>query len=327
MTIISSISTFKRVLNIKLTMLSSKFRGCTWNINNGVISLSPPGANPEQCSRMDWNNRWRKVSKSIIKKFQSGMNFVCVQEIRNMDKFYRSKNVEPVPCPPKEFLDNIRLACKEAGINVDYVLEYRNSSDLPFGQATFFDLSKIKLINAERIALSWGHEGKFQYSRFGDSIATVTDFDLNGEKISIANCHFPMGEDSKMMGVNNIKAFAQQKTSEGFYVIVVGDFNFFMDKNGPEQLKSMLEYFDDHSENLTTIDKEIIDGSFISYIGDSFYQTNLRKIPHLDRVFTPRNGPKLSVCVDVTSAKLDKIQEDHSLYASDHLGLNFEWGN
>ena len=48
---------------------------------------------------------------------------------------------------------------------------------------------------------------------------------------------------------------------------------------------------------------------------------------HLDQVFTPKNVPKLSVCVDVTSANLTKSKEPFFMHRSSWLEFRMEKSN
>lgn len=255
------------------------------------------------------NKRFRDIIEYIIDLFASGYHIVAIQEGRNCDD-----------APPiREILallpSNIAF---EITPYEEVEIKYSNFLITLYNTETIEHLGTTKTVFEEHVKKDRSYlESRFRLKG-------------TGYEFTIVNTHFSMNEKEKDAAVKQlIDAFSTKKR-----VIIMGDFNLFMDLNGPEQLEKLKNAFSKRiGDNIVLEDGTVLNGSFIGFPYDKMRKYSHENLSPLINAFLT-SGIKLNddvIVPGVTNEILEKMFEWNSgkdmekcPFFTDHLPLTFE---
>lgn len=242
--------------NSELQVPNSKqpFTFCSYNVDMAVRE--------EKYDETKWSLRKHKIEEFIN---TSGYDVICLQEMRQLDG-----NEDPV-----EWLAQFK--------DYNHVCMRRNPGKLAFGLAVLFKKDKFYLLESlqrwysstpEIPSDDWTYETEGK-NGFGSSFIGVKLCAITGSKIELGsefwvfNTHLtPFNEEVKTRSVNLLKVMVPT-ISSGRPFILSGDFNFFPDKKGPEQL-ALLSTIGERVTGYKTESGRVLNGTFIGYEHDEF---------------------------------------------------------
>jgi endonuclease/exonuclease/phosphatase family metal-dependent hydrolase len=282
--------------NLRLeTTMTKEVTIATYNINMDTRCESEAG----HAKDLNWSVRKAKVFRVIRQLMRDGVDVICLQELRNL----------PGEQPVLSFLADL-----VSGTHYQSECEKRNDSDMAFAQAIVYNRKKLFVLRKNSNCHDMGPYGclllDVQFMFVGG---------LKSQCFHVVNTHLPMEEKYKdnMVG---LLAASWGKTPR---TVICGDFNFFMDKNGPAQKAVMDETFKHAGP---------AEGTFRGFSMDPFH-IPMDKPQSLDHIYVSQNI-EVKLC-DVVRCWMERtsmydIEFIRDLRASDHdpvvatLQINFD---
>ncbi len=268
-----------------------------------------------------WSNRFPRIKKLID---EVDADIVCLQEMRKL----------PNTITVNEFLASFKQYL--------FVVEYRNSSLLSFGQAILYKPEKLYPVKTTKYWLSdtphklsdtWANKAGGT-TGFGYIVMGVKFYPVSEEKVIhgskplwVFNTHFGLEEELKTKSCHKLRRIVEStvtcEDSEGNdEFIVCGDFNFFPDKDGNNQRSILTSKWKDLGQSALTLSGKKVEGTFVGYEHDNFKADLKNMVSRLDHVFSSTNVKGVNATL-YTKTMLDKEPEELTTrdYPSDHLPL------
>ena len=280
--------------------LSKCFRYGIMNLCFSGASCSTPTTHPA--------TRCSVIIDHICGLFANGCDVVAIQEGRNCD------NAPTVSALLQMLPDNIGHIC----------VSYEETES----RYSFF---LITLYNKNTVNHKWSTKTYFEGHVKNDRSFLTSTFRLIGTDadITFVNTHFSMVEEEKDAAVGHLaRVFSQMQR-----VIIVGDFNLFMDMRGPQQLEALQAAFPHRmGNNITLGDGTTIQGSFVGYPFDRQRKTSIETVSALLNGFCSadmisQNVSSRAVTQEVLArwfAWNAGASEEKCVYPSDHIFLQCE---
>lgn len=283
------------------------FTFCSYNVDMSFRE--------EKFEETTWERRMHKIERFIN---ESGYDVISLQEMRQL-----AGHVDPI-----EWLSQFE--------NYNFVCMRRNPDKLAFGQAVLYKKDRFFLVESlqrwysstpEVPSDDWTFEleGKHGYGStfIGVKLCCVDGRDVElGSEFWVFNTHFNcFNEIIKTRSVEMLREMLPTIAS-GKPFILSGDFNFFPDKDGHQQLQN-LSTIGTRVTGFQTESGRVIEGTFVGYEQDEF-KTPDPKNPHsiLDNIILSGFGwsdPKTSTKT-FEDVEPDELSERNKL-PSDHLPL------
>jgi len=280
----------------------------------------------EKYEATKWVNRSARIRALILKV---NADIVTLQEFRALPG---------VDETPEQFLASFSPAYR-------YVIEYRNSQPLAFGQVTMWKADRFYPLEVAKRWLSdtpsipsdtWGvisgtkvgstgfgtivngvrfapiHEGKFIYGATPFWVFN-THFQLD-EHVKTQSCHSVLRSMREIIGNAN-EAFT-----------LSGDFNFFPDRDGATQRAILTSELQDLGVKMNTLEQKELHGTFVGYDHDEFKADLGNMVSRLDHIFlggAPRIESRSEWLLVYNRTMLENEPEPFTTrsYPSDHLPL------
>lgn len=248
--------------------------------------------------------------KELIEK--QGADIICLQELRNL----------PDSMTVDQFLAHFPGFYHEVA--------YRNPSAASFAQAILYRSTKFFPLNTCKKWLSaTPNKVSDTFSNgFGAIVqcvcfAWVFDGKLvnNVPPIWIFNTHFPLDESAKTQSCLALQSIILKKT-KGAEFLLVGDFNFFADKDGPKQRALLCQWMQDLGKGAKTLLGKQVEGTFIGYDYDPSKADLTNMTSRLDHVFGSANVVGTTpILYTKTMLSVEPVELTTRQYPSDHLPL------
>jgi len=252
----------------------------------------------EKYEATKWVNRSARIRALILKV---NADIVTLQEFRALPG---------VDETPEQFLASFSPAYR-------YVIEYRNSQPLAFGQVTMWKADRFYPLEVAKRWLSDTpstpiHEGKFIYGATPFWVFN-THFQLD-EHVKTQSCHSVLRSMREIIGNAN-EAFT-----------LSGDFNFFPDRDGATQRAILTSELQDLGVKMNTLEQKELHGTFVGYDHDEFKADLGNMVSRLDHIFlggAPRIESRSEWLLVYNRTMLENEPEPFTTrsYPSDHLPL------
>ena len=233
------------------------FKFVTYNVDQAMRE--------ERHENTKWANRKDRV-KSMIEKMDA--DIACLQEFRTL----------PGNESPQEFIAN-------AFPKFRFWMDYRNASDMAFGQVIMWNPEKFYPVEYCKRWLSDTPQTLSDTWSVGQGGSTGWGYILTGIKFVpveggkairnkpafwVFNTHFGLEEDLKTKSCEALIRLTREIVADSPF-IVSGDLNLFPDKNAITQRAILTEHLKDLGKGALTSQKGIqVEGTFVGYEHDDF---------------------------------------------------------
>lgn len=273
----------------------------------------------EKHEETKWNNRSSRVKELINNTIKEhNVDIICLQELRKL--------------PDQKETTEQFLASLGLGEDFTFVVDYRNSQPVSFGQAILINRKSLYVVRHVKYWLSDISDVPSDINGSGNGFILngIFVFPVQGSKIVtptepfwIFNTHLPVStEEDKTKCCEILKKLIPQHQS----FVLAGDFNFFPDKDGNKQ-RASLGFKDLGKGAITSKGGVPCEGTFIGYQHDEFKADLKNMISRLDHVFGSQNIETVDkpLLINKTMTEFDVESKDEfdeeRRYPSDHLPL------